>query len=225
MWFIVGIMRSFEMAHDPDRAANDQRDDQNAEGQRQHVVGVVRRRGEMQEENQMHADLRDRQRGERDRNGRRPDQVRVDDVKRCGREQRRQHEPKQIALDVLPDRVFVRLGKAGSDIAGIRTGRSSALSYQINDREQRHPDDVEHMPEQIEAEHPPQDVGAETLDENLRHHGAEPQQAGADVQAVASDHGKERRQKGAALRAGALLHQFGEIVRLQHQKGDARAGR
>jgi hypothetical protein len=36
-----------EMAHDPDRAANDERDDQNAEGQRQHVVSVIRRRGKM----------------------------------------------------------------------------------------------------------------------------------------------------------------------------------
>ena len=52
-----------------------------AESQRQHVVGIVRRRGEMQEENQMHADLRDRQHDQRDRDGRRPDQMRVDHVK------------------------------------------------------------------------------------------------------------------------------------------------
>ena len=40
-----------EMAHDPDRTANDERDDQNAEGQRQHVVSIVRRGGKMEEEN------------------------------------------------------------------------------------------------------------------------------------------------------------------------------
>src|ERR1700735_5611814 len=55
-----------EMAHDPHRASDNERDDQNTEGQRQYVVGIVRRRGEMQEENQMHADLRDRQRDQRD---------------------------------------------------------------------------------------------------------------------------------------------------------------
>ena len=64
-----------------------------------------------------------------------------------------EHQPEQIALDILPDRVFVRLGKAGGDVARVQIARSSALSYQIDDREQRHPDDVEHMPEQVEAEH------------------------------------------------------------------------
>ena len=62
-----------EMAHDPHRASNNERDDQDAEGQRQHVVSIVRRGGKMEEENQMHADLRNRKHRQRNRNGRRPD--------------------------------------------------------------------------------------------------------------------------------------------------------
>ena len=45
------------------------------------------------------------------------------------------------------------------------------------------------------------------------------------MQAVTADHGEERRQERAALRTEALRHQLGEVVRLQHQKGDAQEAR
>ena len=61
------------MAHDPDRAKDDEADDQDAEGQRQHVVGVVRPGGDVQEEDDVDADLGNGKRDQQDRDGRLPD--------------------------------------------------------------------------------------------------------------------------------------------------------
>ena len=55
--------------------ADQQEHDQHAEGQRQHVVGVVGPGGDVQEEHQVHAHLRDRQHHQRDRDAGLPDQV------------------------------------------------------------------------------------------------------------------------------------------------------
>ena len=68
----IGIMLWFRLAmiHSEPPMTSD--DDQHAEGQRQHVVGVVRRRGDVQEEHQVHAHLGDGQHDERDRNRRLP---------------------------------------------------------------------------------------------------------------------------------------------------------
>ena len=79
------------------------------------------------------------------------------------------------------------------------------------------------MPEQAEAEHAPQDVGAESLGEDLRHHGQQPQQAGGHMQAVAADQREEGRQERAARRAGAARDQAREFVDLEAQERRARA--
>ena len=83
---IVGIMRvsSVLMIHTEPPMI---RADQDSERQRKHVVGIVRRRGQVQEEHKMHADLGDGQHGKRDRDGRRPDQMGVDRVEGRDREQ------------------------------------------------------------------------------------------------------------------------------------------
>ena len=130
-------------------------------------------------------------------------------------------KPDQVTLDALAN-LYARPASmnpgATSSAFGFVVAWSSAFSHQIDDREQRHPDDVERVPEQVEAEQPAQNVGAEALDEDLRHHRAQPQEPGADMQAVAADHGEEGRQEGAALRARACADQAGEIVRLQQQE-------
>src|ERR1700733_15806750 len=53
------------------------------------------------------------------------------------------------------------------------------------------------MPEQTEAENAPENVGPVTLGEHLRHHRQQPQQAGGDVKAVASDQRKKGREERA----------------------------
>jgi hypothetical protein len=45
----VGVQR----VHDPERAGDDERDDEDAESERQHVISVIRVRADMQEENKM----------------------------------------------------------------------------------------------------------------------------------------------------------------------------
>src|SRR5665213_2934988 len=95
---------------------------------------------------------------------------------------------------------------------------SSSGSHQIDHRKQRDPDDVERVPEQREAQDAPLDVGPKSLGEHLGHHGQKPKDAGRNVQAVAADQGKERRQEGAARRAVAAHHQRGEFLQLQPQE-------
>jgi hypothetical protein len=64
----------------------------------------------------------------------------------------------------------------------------------------------------FEAHQAAQGIGAEALDEDLRHHRAEPKEPGADMQPVQADDGKQGRQEGAAVGAGAerewLAEQF-----------------
>ena len=63
--------------HDPQRSDDQQEHDQHAERQRQHVVGVVRPGGDVQEEDQVNAHLRDRQHDQRDRDAGLPDERRA----------------------------------------------------------------------------------------------------------------------------------------------------
>ncbi len=63
----IGRHVHIHVIHDPKRAADHERHDQRAEGQRQGVVHVVGRGREMQEEYEMHANLRDGENGQRDR--------------------------------------------------------------------------------------------------------------------------------------------------------------
>src|SRR3984957_10333975 len=75
-----------EISHDPQRSSDHQEHDQHAEGEREHIVGIVGARGDVQEEHQMHAHLRDRQHDDSDGYARLPDEVSAGDEKRRGRE-------------------------------------------------------------------------------------------------------------------------------------------
>src|SRR5262249_29018543 len=88
-------------------------------------------------------------------------------------------------------------------------------SYQVDGREQPDPDDVQRMPEQGEAEKPPIDGGAESLELDLRHHHGQPDQPGGDVHTVAADEGEERGEKSAALRGRAAGDHAGELMHLE----------
>src|SRR6266403_1672806 len=92
-----------EVCHDPDRSADHKEDDQDPERQRQHVVGVVRPRGDVQEEHQMHAHLRDRQYHKRDRNARLPHEVGARDKERRRRQQNGEPQSGQIPKNPLAD--------------------------------------------------------------------------------------------------------------------------
>jgi len=85
-----------EVRHDPERPCDHQKDDQKAEGERQYVVGVIGTCGDVQEEYQVHAHLRDRQHD--DRNGDRglPDEIGARDEERCRREQDGKSETDEI---------------------------------------------------------------------------------------------------------------------------------
>src|SRR5271156_4356584 len=64
-----------QMAHDPERTRNDERDDEDAEGKRQHVVGIVRTGTDVQKEYQVNSHLRDGEYGQSGRYSRRPQQI------------------------------------------------------------------------------------------------------------------------------------------------------
>src|SRR5438445_311328 len=64
-------------------------------------------------------------------------------------------------------------GRRVRDRAAVRSGtgialRSWADSHQIDEREQRNPDDVERVPEQGETKQPPLDGRAKALDRDLK---------------------------------------------------------
>jgi hypothetical protein len=61
-----------EIGHDPERAADDEHGDEDAEGKREHVVGVVRPGTDMQEEHQVNPHLGDGEHGKPGRHARRP---------------------------------------------------------------------------------------------------------------------------------------------------------
>src|SRR6266403_2133592 len=92
-----------EVRHDPERSAHHKDDDQNAEGERQHVIGVVGPRGDVQEEHQVHAHLRDRQHDKCHRNARLPHQIGAGDEERGRRQQDGEPQSGQIAEDPQSD--------------------------------------------------------------------------------------------------------------------------
>ena len=71
------------------------------------------------------------------------------------------------------------------------------------------------MPEQGKTQQAPLHAGAKAPDCDLRHHHCQPDQAGGDVQAVASDKGEECGQESAALRGGAAGDHVGELANLE----------
>src|SRR5258708_3160018 len=92
-----------EVCHDPDRSADHKESDQDPERQRQHVVGVVRPRGDVQEEHQMHAHLSDRQHHKRHRDARFPYEVGACDEERGRRQQNGEPQSGQIPENPLAD--------------------------------------------------------------------------------------------------------------------------
>src|ERR1700750_2147433 len=89
--------------------------------------------------------------------------------------------------------------------------RSWMDSHQIDDAEQPHPDDVERVPEQSEAEQAPLHSGSQTLECDLSHHNAQPDHPRGDVQPMTADQGKERGQERTSLRGGADGDHAGEL--------------
>src|SRR3954469_20384027 len=99
--------------------------------------------------------------------------------------------------------------------------RSWTNSHQIDDREQRDPDDVEGVPEQRKADEATLDIGAKALDGDLHHHHSQPEQTGSDMQPVAADEREEGGQKRAALRGRALRDHVGELAQLENKERGA----
>src|ERR1700716_2650782 len=92
-----------EVRHDPERSAHHKKDDQDTEGERQHVVGVVGTRGDVQEEHQVDAHLRDRQHHQCDRNARLPNEIGARDKEGGRGQQDGEPQSGQIAEDPQSD--------------------------------------------------------------------------------------------------------------------------
>src|ERR1700704_5575434 len=71
----------------------------------------------------------------------------------------------------------------------------SSRSHQIHERQQRHPDDVERMPEQAETQKAPKHEIARALYGRLRHHEGEPEQACGDMRTVQTDQAEKSREE------------------------------
>src|SRR5262249_32251819 len=64
-----------EIGDDPDRAGDDEKDDQHAKGESQNIVCAVRPAAQMQKEDEMDADLRQSEHDQADRDPRGPQQI------------------------------------------------------------------------------------------------------------------------------------------------------
>ena len=85
-----------EVRHDPQRSDNQHKNDKNAEHRSHHVVNAVRPGGDVKEEDDVNAHLRDRQHDQRGRNAGLPDQRRAGDKERHDREENRQPNTDQL---------------------------------------------------------------------------------------------------------------------------------
>src|ERR1700744_4415475 len=95
---------------------------------------------------------------------------------------------------------------------GRRLGRSLLYPEEIDDGEERDPNNIERMPAQAEAKEAPQDVGAESFGEDLRHHCQQPEEAGRTMKATTSDNGEEGRDKAAAARTRPLRYERRKLL-------------
>ena len=68
---------AIKVTHDPDRAENDEAGNENPKGEGQYVVGIVRVGGDVQEEHEVNAHLRDGKCEQREWNARPIDEMRV----------------------------------------------------------------------------------------------------------------------------------------------------
>jgi predicted RNA methylase len=88
-----------QVVHDPERTADEQRDDQHAESERHGIVGIVRGCREVEKKHQVHAHLSNSKGDQCGRDRRSPDQVGVNDGERGCREQHREYKPDDLAKD------------------------------------------------------------------------------------------------------------------------------
>src|SRR6267142_4502141 len=109
-----------EVRHDPERSAHHKHDDQDTEGEREHVVGVVGAGGHVQEEHQMHAHLRDRQHDKCHRKARLPHQIGAGDEERGRRQQDGEPQSGQIAENPKSDATAFYVLIARCDISVIK---------------------------------------------------------------------------------------------------------
>src|SRR5215469_5483951 len=77
------------------------------------------------------------------------------------------------------------------------------------------------MPEHAEAEKAPADIGPKSLGEELRHHGAEPEQPGRDVKAVTADKREKAGKKSAPRRSVAMCVQRREFGGFEQKECEA----
>jgi hypothetical protein len=76
-----------EVGHDPDRAGDDEKDDQQTEGKGQNIVRVIRPAAQMQKEDEVDADLREGEYNQPNRYARRPQQICLRHDERADRQQ------------------------------------------------------------------------------------------------------------------------------------------
>src|ERR1700730_14178914 len=79
----------------------------------------------------------------------------------------------------------------------LRVLPASMRSHEINQGQQRHPDDVECVPEQAETEQPAAHEVARAPHRGLRHQENEPYETDGNVRAVQTDETEEGREEGA----------------------------
>src|SRR5258706_9964441 len=99
-------------------------------------------------------------------------------------------DPPQISHDPQGRDRAQHLARAARQTqANVRSWRKP---HEIDMREDRHPYDIEGMPEQAETYQPSKNVVPEPLCEYLRHHRTQPEKPDGHVQAVATHEREER---------------------------------
>ena len=119
MYLIHGRQVVIHIRHDPERAAEDQQDDQHAEGKRHDVVDVVWAGRDVEEKDEVNPHLRDCENDQGNRNARAPDEGRARDKEGHDGEQRRERKPNQVVPDSLGDLCSVEALDARRDVRGM----------------------------------------------------------------------------------------------------------
>ncbi|KAG1453743.1 hypothetical protein G6F57_015660 [Rhizopus arrhizus] len=111
---------------------------------------------------------------------------------------------------------------SGRDSTGfITSANGTTRSIEVDDGEHADPDQVQEVPEQAQARHAGLVGRGQAVLLQLHEHHQQPQQAGADVQAVGADQGEERRQEGTAVRTVALVDQVLEFPHFHAHEAEA----
>src|SRR6266851_5392258 len=110
-----------QVRYDPERSAHHKHDNQDTEGEREHVVGVVGARGDVQEVHQMHAHLRDRQHDKCHRNARLPYQIGAGDEERGRRQQDGEPQSGQVTDDPQRDATTSNMLIARCEIGAVES--------------------------------------------------------------------------------------------------------